>query len=156
MGKVCVACGLKNLSNTSNCAHCGAVLETNMSQTVNCGFCGKPNPLAVEVCEVCGAYLLKIPADSSQSKKGVSRKRRAAKSTTSLKEILPPSVEIRVLPPVNRVRFPILPPQPPPPVKKPIGRHVKSVLKSIVYGCIYVGFFAFVGWLLILFLSIFL
>ncbi len=129
--------------------------ESDLSLTLNCGFCGKPNPPTVEICEFCGAYLLKTPPEIS--KNGGPRKRRAAKGTTSPKDILPPSVEIRVLPPtpVNRVRFPRLPPPPPPPVKKPIGRYAKSILKSIVYGSIYIGFFALVGWLLVLFLSIF-
>ncbi len=154
MGKTCKDCGSKNPSNASNCSHCGAVFSMNTSQTITCRFCGKPNPPA-DNCEFCGAFLLKMTADSSQTKNEERRKRRMAKYSTSPKEILPPSVEIRVMTPVNSVHFPILPPKPPLPVKQPKGRHVKIILKSIVYGGIYVGFFGLVGWLLVMFLSLF-
>ncbi len=155
MGKICKTCGLDNPSPARNCSRCGAFFDSKEVQALNCGFCGKPNPPTVEICEFCGAYLFKIPPESS--KNGVFRRRRAAKGTTSPKDILPPSVEIRVLnpTPVNRVRFPVLPPKPSPPVKKLKGSYVKRILKSIVYGGIYVIFFGLVGWLLVLFLSIF-
>jgi hypothetical protein len=141
MGNMCKVCGTKNPSKTSTCFHCGAVLGMTAYQPVNCGFCGKINQPFAEVCECCGAYLLKRP-------------RLLSKSSSPSKDILPPSVEIRVLPPtpVYHVRFPHLPP---PPVEKPKERHVKPLLKSIAFGSIYVGFFAFIGWLLVLFFSIF-
>ncbi len=144
----CKVCGAKNPPNLGNCSRCGAVLGTKESQTLTCGFCGKPNPPAAEICEFCGAYLLKTPPE--MSKNGGPRKRRAAKGTTSPKDILPPSVEIRVLTPnpVNRVRFPRLPPPPPPPIKKPIGKRVKSIAEPILLGGIYIGFIALLVWMI--------